>query len=142
MPLLLDNLDADTPGTSASLLNWNGANGSADVIGAGFVDIYPGNGSYVELDGSSSQAGMIGTTQTFDLLGSVQYRLSFDYARNGSAVEAPTVGIGSFSQRLNLPPGGIVWLTPLPVLFAATGTAQRLTFSAADTDNGARSATA
>ena len=56
--VLSDNFDAD-----ARVLNWSGdltftsnaagSNASTDLIGTGFYDFYPGNGNYVDMDGST-----------------------------------------------------------------------------------------
>ena len=55
--VLSDNFNAD-----AQMLNWAGdssftslstGGGSTDLIGTGFFDFYPGNGNYVDLDGST-----------------------------------------------------------------------------------------
>lgn len=55
--------------------NWSVPSGSVDLIGNGFYDFYPGNGLYVDLDGSTGSAGPLTTKQTF---GAGSYTLTFD----------------------------------------------------------------
>ena len=74
-----DNFDSETLATNyIGFANWNVTQGTVDLIGQpGFYDFLPGNGRYVDLDGSSSQAGYMTTKNTF---GAGSYILSFDLA--------------------------------------------------------------
>jgi hypothetical protein len=45
--------------------NWTVSNGTVDLIGNGFFDFYPGNGLYVDLDGSTNQPGLFSSKTTF-----------------------------------------------------------------------------
>ena len=38
-------------------------NGTVDLIGNGFFDFYPSQGRYVDLDGSTGNAGLLGTNK-------------------------------------------------------------------------------
>lgn len=79
-----DNFDAENGG--AGVLNYTGfsqwtvSSGTVDLIGNGFHDFLPGNGLYVDMDGSSGNAG----TMTSDLisLAAGVYTLQFDLAGN------------------------------------------------------------
>jgi hypothetical protein len=77
-----DNFDADTMQFNATLFNqnWQVRGGSVDVQGAGFSDLMPNNGSYVDLDGSTNNAGLL--TNVVALTGGQQYTLWFDLAGN------------------------------------------------------------
>ena len=41
---------------------WSVSDGTVDLIGNGFYDFYPGQGLYVDLDGSTSNAGIISSS--------------------------------------------------------------------------------
>ncbi|MFO0520899.1 MAG: pyruvate-binding protein, partial [bacterium] len=57
-----DNFNSETLATNGSLSNWNISNGTIDVIGGvSFYNFYPGNGNYLDLDGSTQNAGRIET---------------------------------------------------------------------------------
>lgn len=59
--IFLDNFDAGNGGAATlnytGFANWTVSNGSVDLIGNGFFDFYPGHGLYVDLDGSTFDAG-------------------------------------------------------------------------------------
>jgi hypothetical protein len=63
--IFLLNDDFDTENSSIGLLdysrfsNWIVTRGSVDLIGNGFYDFYPGNGLYVDLDGSTNEGGKL-----------------------------------------------------------------------------------
>lgn len=77
-----DNFDADTNGLNAVSFvgGWTVSDGTVDVIGAPppFFDLIPGNGHYVDLDGSSSNAGEF--SKALSLTGGVTYTASFQLA--------------------------------------------------------------
>ena len=61
--------------------NWNVVNGTVDLIGNGYFDFLPGNGLYVDMDGSTSDAGKMITSPDL-MLAPGSYRLSFELAGN------------------------------------------------------------
>jgi hypothetical protein len=73
----------DSYGTT---LNWSGSvkwsvsDGTVDMIGNGAWDFLPGNGMYVDMDGTALDAGKI-TSSHFDLAPGM-YTLAFDLAGN------------------------------------------------------------
>ena len=74
---------------------WSVSDGAVDLIGAGLANFYPGNGLYVDLDGTSGNAGRLTSTALFLMPG--QYRFEFDLGYNpqGSFVDnGMTVSIG------------------------------------------------
>lgn len=92
-----DNFDSYNGGMGA--LNytgfsptWSVMDGTVDLIGNGYYDFLPGNGLYVDLDGSSSNAGIMGHLES---LAPGDYTLSFDLAGNqrNSASELTTANI-------------------------------------------------
>ncbi|HPX88647.1 MAG TPA: PEPxxWA-CTERM sorting domain-containing protein [Methylophilaceae bacterium] len=102
-------------GFKADQLNWNpaGANGwevgptvndTVDLIGqGGGFDLLPGNGSYVDLDGSTGSSGVL--RNFVDLIAGTQYTLSFWLAGNQRAdqgTESVNVHFGGVNQTFNL----------------------------------------
>jgi hypothetical protein len=84
--------------------NWTVSNGTVDLIGINTQwDFYPGNGLYIDLDGSTGEAGLLSSTKSFapgayavrfDLGGS--QRDGYD---NGNVVDI-TMGVGDFSINI------------------------------------------
>ena len=103
--LFEDSFDSENGGTGAlnytGFANWQVSDGTVDLIGNGYYDFQPGNGLYVDMDGSTGNAGKL--TSTSLSLSAGSYLLSFDLAgnhRNGSP-ELVTVEVamgGLFSQ--------------------------------------------
>lgn len=60
--------------------NWNVSDGTVDLIGNGFYDFLPGNGLYVDMDGSTGNAGIL-TSNDIEVIAGT-YFLSFDLAGN------------------------------------------------------------
>ena len=77
-----DNFNADVNGlnTVSFVGGWSVANGSVDTIGSPppFFDLIPGNGHYIDLDGSTRDAGEF--SKALLLTGGVTYTASFDLA--------------------------------------------------------------
>src|SRR5687767_26092 len=101
--------DFNTANGGTPTLNWNGlpnwtlSGGSVDLIGTGSggtaFDFLPGNGLYVDLDGSTGNA-VDAFSHAFSSLAAGTYLLSFDLAgnqRNG-AFESVTVTFGLYSE--------------------------------------------
>jgi len=78
-----DNFDAENGGVGAlnynSFAKWSVSDGTVDLIGNGFFDFLPGNGLYIDLDGSTNNTGVMAHTES---LGIGDYTLSFDLAGN------------------------------------------------------------
>jgi hypothetical protein len=72
-----DNFDADAQGLNytAFVNGWTVGNGTVDLVGTGFFEFYPGNGNYVDLDGSTSDAGVLSRSLT--LTGGTTYTATF-----------------------------------------------------------------
>jgi hypothetical protein len=124
-----DNFDAAGPGDH---LNWVGDSvftstsppGSVDLIGiGGSFDFLPGNGSYVDLDGSTGSGNNPAGQLTSVLsVGPGTYNITFDLAgnRRGAATQETVVSLGGFSQAISLASG--VGFTPYTYTFTtATG---------------------
>ena len=81
--LVQDGFDSENGGTAAlnysGFANWNVTDGTVDLIGNGSSDVLPGNGLYVDLDGSAVDAGTIESKTAFALDPGL-YELKFDLA--------------------------------------------------------------
>ena len=105
-----DDFNLENGGTGVlnytGFANWTVIDGTVDLIGNGYYDFQPGYGLYVDMDGSTSDAGKMLTTSAFSLSAG-DYKLSFDLAGNhrNDALETVTVqvGLGSlFGQNYSL----------------------------------------
>ena len=111
--LLEDNFDAEN-GSSAALnytgfSNWNVTDGSVDLIGSGSPWNYrPGNGLYVDLDGSTGNAGRLESMTLFALnpgAYELRYDISGSVVGSSTSLDTVTVGLGSiFSSSVTFPP--------------------------------------
>jgi hypothetical protein len=79
-----DNFNSENGGNGAlnytGFANWTVTNGTVDLIGNGYFDFLPGNGLYVDMDGSTDQAGTIVSSAIALSAGS--YLFQFDLAGN------------------------------------------------------------
>ena len=101
-PIYADNFNANAVGLNIAPAGWTVAGGTVDLIGNGFADFLPGNGVYVDLDGSTSQAGLL-ASPTLNLTGGVTYTATFDLAgSHRGSTETGTVTFGSASLAYSL----------------------------------------
>jgi len=97
VPVFSDNFDAQNGGTGvlnfAGFTNWTVSGGTVDLIGNGYFDFLPGNGLYVDMDGSTGNAGKLTSNNIF--LAAGDYVLQFDLAGNhrNSGAESVTVQV-------------------------------------------------
>jgi len=82
--LFSDNFNAEAWGLNVIPSQWTVVGGTVDIIGDGtpFPYLPPGNGLYVDLDGTSGAEGLMTTIATFNLLPGIQYTLQYDIAGN------------------------------------------------------------
>ena len=94
-PVFTDTFDGDVQGTNVGVSGWVVTDGTVDIVpvGADFHFLASGNGNYVDLDGSTDQAGTL--TKTLTGLADGEYALTFELAGNhrDGGVEATTVTI-------------------------------------------------
>lgn len=86
--------------------NWNVIKQSVDLIGNGYFDFLPGNGLYVDMDGSTGQAGTIQSKTIFDFQPGDTVDLSFQLAGNqrNNVTDSVTVSLGNlFIETFSLP---------------------------------------
>lgn len=98
-----DNFDSYPATTNATNFggNWTVTNGSVDVIGNGFFDFYPGNGLYIDLDGSTNDPGDF----TSKALSVNAGTYTLEFVLSGSTRgESNTVDVsfGSYSESFDL----------------------------------------
>ena len=124
--------------TYGGFTQWTVSDGTVDLIGNGFFDFLPGNGLYVDMDGSTGNAGTL-TSMTPSLLAAGDYVLQFDLAgnhRNGAA-ESVTVQVqlGSLvNQTISL--GQNDPFTTYQFAFSVAGpTSVNISFAGAGGDN-------
>jgi hypothetical protein len=106
--------------------NWTAPGpGTVDLIGAGTpFDFYPGNGFYVDMDGSN---GLPGTLQTIQSFGPGSYTLTFDLGGNarGDVNKTTVITLGNFAASLTLASGAPLQLQT----FSFTTTGGQLAFA-------------
>lgn len=123
-PILLDNFNLENGGIGAlnytGFANWTVSNGTVDLIGNGYFDFYPGNGLYVDLDGSTFQAGTLSTKISF---APGTYILSFDLGGNQRNYPDDLVDInmGNLATTLTVASGDPLSLFTYNVTLTTTG---------------------
>ena len=104
--------------------------GTIDLIGNGFFDNYPGNGLYLDLNGSTGTSGTIESKTTF---AAGTYTLTFDLGSNGGPNDV-TVTMGTFSKTFTRTEGTpSSSLEPISLTFTIAAPAT-LVFSTPTTD--------
>ncbi len=120
----------------SGFINWDLTDGSVDLIGNGYYDFYPDEGLYIDLDGSTSNAGRLESKVTFELNPGI-YVLEFDLAGHSSrGPNTLNISIGSvFEESITSTETNSVLTTyshSFNVLEAATG---KITFDHSGGDN-------
>jgi hypothetical protein len=106
-----DDFNAENGGVAAlnysGFANWTVSDGFVDLIGNTFFDIYPGNGLYVDLEGSNQNAGTL--TSTLISLTPGTYSLEFDLGINGGfGNDQMTVSLGAaYSEVFDATDAGV-----------------------------------
>jgi len=84
--LFSENFDAENAGNGAtnydSFAQFSVPVGDVDLVGNGFADFFPGNGLYVDLDGTGPMAGTLLSKDRFSLVAGEKYRIQFDLANS------------------------------------------------------------
>lgn len=103
--IFTDNFDTEVLATNSVPSNWLVSDGSVDVIGdPSFFNFLPGNGRYVDLDGSTGNSGVL--KKAFNLTAGTLYTVSFDLAgsQRGSN-ENVTVNFGTSTNNWSFTSG-------------------------------------
>jgi hypothetical protein len=123
--LFFDDFNSESQSLNHSTFaNWSVSAGFVDVIGTASFDFYPGNGNYVDLNGSN---GVNGTLTSNTVFGAGTYTLTFllGGSQGGAGgVDLPNpkttlVTLGNFSQEITLAPDA--GLTSQSFTFTTTG---------------------
>ncbi|MBL1211574.1 beta strand repeat-containing protein, partial [Geminocystis sp. GBBB08] len=98
--LLTDNFNTENGGSATSnynnFVNWSVTDGAVDLFGPGFGDFLPGNGLYLDLDGSISNGGRLESKQTFSFSAGDVITLQFSLAGSQQGnTNSATVSLGS-----------------------------------------------
>lgn len=97
-----DDFEGNAYGLNVAPSGWTVTNGTVDIIGPLFFNLCgAGNGKCIDLDGSSSDAGIL--SKSLNLTAGVQYTASFDLAGNqrGGSTDTGTVAFGFGGTNLN-----------------------------------------
>ncbi|WP_306297041.1 Calx-beta domain-containing protein [Nostoc sp. C052] len=106
--LLSDNFNTENNGVGVlnylNLANWNVARGNVDLLGNGSYDSLPGNGLYLDLDGSTFSAGKLESKTTFNFNAGDKVTLKFSLAGSQRGdINSVTVSLGSiFTETFTL----------------------------------------
>ncbi|MBI5418051.1 hypothetical protein HZA55_08935 [Candidatus Poribacteria bacterium] len=93
--LFEDNFNAENSGYGAlnySPSKWNVVDGTVDLIGNGYYDFFPGNGLYLDMDGSTANAGTIVNKDLLTLTPGI-YELEFALGGNWRGYPADTIKV-------------------------------------------------
>jgi len=139
LTLFNDDFDTEHGGVGvlnySGFLNWTVTSGAVDLIPVGSdFDFYPGNGLYVDLDGSIGQAGIITTKNAIDVSPG-DYVLSFMLGGNARNTTSDTVNVAvksdfisqSYTLAGSAPlttyylPFSVLSATTINLVFEATG---------------------
>ena len=130
-----DNFDSDAQGLNVGLSGWTLTDGTVDVVpvGGSFHFLSEANGNYVDLDGSTGQAGTI--TKTLTGLADGAYALKFELAGNhrDGGVEATTVSLSGAADTLLTP--GVNDDSFFTIIGHASGGTLTFSFHDASADN-------
>lgn len=142
-PIFSDNFNGENGGVGQ--LNYGGfanfaiSSGTVDLIGNGFFDFLTGNGLYVDLDGSTGDAGLMSANPL--ALGPGNYVLSFDLAGSQrGTTELVTINVfgalsASYGSLLVAKLGSDPFATVFLPFTLLTGDSIRFSFSNAGGDN-------
>lgn len=107
--LLQDDLDSENGGVATTnytgFENWNVTRPCVDLHGPGSIDPMPGNGLYIDMDGSCASAGRMETKENF-ALDPGNYKIEMVLGGNNQDFPADvmTISVGSvFSETITVP---------------------------------------
>lgn len=107
--LFVETFDTEIPGINKTdFTQWNVTDGTVDLIGSGgsgtMYDYVPGNGYYVDLDGSTRDAGLLTQKTAINYMPGYEYEVVFSLAGNN----VPLAGYPSDTVNVSLALGTIL----------------------------------
>jgi hypothetical protein len=119
-----DNFDADVLDLNSTVFagGWTvSGGGTVDTIGPGLYDVFPGNGHYIDLDGSNGATGLFSKALT--ATAGMTYTATFQLAGNhrGYADDTVAVNFGSASGSYVLSSGDAFGTFSLSFTAASSG---------------------
>ena len=129
-----DNFNSNTLGRNKAPIGWMVTDGTVDIIGTGFFDLQPGNGHYIDLDGSTGDAGVLSTS--LSLTAGLTYTAEFSLAGNlrNAGSETVTVSFGE-NQLVYVLPSSQTFTTYSLAFAPSSSGSFALNFSNAGGDN-------
>jgi hypothetical protein len=99
-----DNFDSNTLGLNKSPSNWTVTSGTVDIIGSSgasnFFNFIPGNGKYIDLDGSTWKSGIL--SKSFDAVAGNTYTAMFDLGGgHRGQTDSVSVSFGGVTQNFS-----------------------------------------
>lgn len=95
--LFVDDFDSENGGEGesdwTSFQHFNVLDGCVDLHGNGYYDVQPGNGLYVDMDGSCWEAGTIETKEAFEFLPDEEYLIEVWLAGNNRESDPDTMDV-------------------------------------------------
>lgn len=132
-----DDFNTDTQGTSKVPTGWylegTGTN-DVDIIGTGFFDEIPGNGNYIDLDGSNGQSPLAVLATDISVTSGAIYTATFQLGGNHRDGTTDVVTVLFGGSSLTVPVGPNDAFTTYSI--TATATSGTLTLSFADDRSG------
>jgi hypothetical protein len=138
--IFFDDFNSESIGLNySSFANWDVSDGSVDVIGVDSSwNWFPAYGRYVDMDGSTGNAGKITTKVSFDLAPGT-YTLSFDLAGNQRQGADDTVivqvDMGSLFNRSYTLSASTPFTTFTEMFTVGAATSAKLSFEGVGGDN-------
>jgi len=104
--IFFDNFNGNSPGFNVTPKGWSVSDGTVEVVGRGYFELYPSevHGFYVDLDGSTNDAGVL--RRDVDLLAGSIYTLRFDLAGSArGSDESVSARLGGTAATYGVPSG-------------------------------------
>jgi hypothetical protein len=130
-----DNFDSYPSTTNATDFggNWTITNGTVDVIGNGYFDFYPGNGLYIDLDGSTNDPGDFSSKALNVAAGTYTLEFVLSGSTRGES-NTVDVSFGSYSETFTLASNDPIMTYTRTINFASNSMAS-IVFKNGGSDN-------
>jgi len=133
-PLLQDNFNGEHNGAGVlnynNFQNWTVTYGTVDLIGNGYFNFYPGNGLFVDLDGSTNNPGILTSKLEF-VAGTYDLSFYLGGSKRGET-NSVLVSFGTWSETFILASSDTLALINRTVTISSDG---NLSFANGGSDN-------